>query len=49
MRIRLYLSALNDVRYVFGAPVRYNPDPKVCEQREALKAKVVAASKGVEA
>lgn len=47
-RIRLYQSALNNVRYAYGRALKFNSNPKVVAEREALRDAVVAASKSVE-
>ena len=37
-KIRLYESALNDVRYVYGSPVKFSADRTTIEIRERDKA-----------
>lgn len=44
-RIRLYRSALADVKYVMKAPLPFDPDPATCERRAELKAKAIAAAR----
>lgn len=36
--LRIYKSALNNVVYVRGHPMRFTADPKVCERLAAEKA-----------
>lgn len=36
-RVRLYESALNDVKYVAGRPLRFSTDPREIAEREARK------------
>lgn len=36
-RIRLYESALNNVRYVYGSPVRFSAKRDVLEARDVAK------------
>lgn len=40
--IRLYESALNDVRYVYGAPVKFSTDRAILEARDADLARKIA-------
>lgn len=40
--VRLYQSALRDVRYVYKKPVPFDKNPEVINSREAAKSKVVA-------
>lgn len=42
-RIRLYESALNDVRYVYGHPVRWSRSAELLPSREARKEALIKA------
>lgn len=44
-RVRLYHSALNGVRYVYGAPVTFSADPEVLAARHAALARMVERSR----
>lgn len=41
-KIRLYESALKDIKYVYGAPVPFSTDPNAVVMREDDKAKMIA-------
>lgn len=44
-RIRIYQSAMQDVKYVLGGPVKF--DPRKAEARAKLKAKLIELSRSV--
>lgn len=44
-RIRLYASALNDVRYVYGHPVPFTTDREILQRRHADKHAMILRSR----